>query len=183
MSQYKRIQVIGCGGAGKSTLAKSLGDLLGIEVYHLDTLFWLPNWQESSMEEFRQKVDAILEKEQWIMDGNYGATMRHRAEHSDLVIYLDFPTLTCLTGAIVRRFVYHNKSRPDMTEGNYERLEWRFIKWVLTYRRLRRPVILAMLNELPAHCEVVVLKSRREVAEFSSRLEEAKKPKRSEQKL
>ena len=41
----KKIVLIGSGGSGKSTLAKQLSHALGIPVYHLDTLFWKPNWK------------------------------------------------------------------------------------------------------------------------------------------
>lgn len=36
----KRILVIGPGGAGKSTFAKRLGEILELKVIHLDSLFW-----------------------------------------------------------------------------------------------------------------------------------------------
>jgi adenylate kinase family enzyme len=38
----KRVLIIGSGGAGKSTLARTLGERLGIEVIHLDVHFWKP---------------------------------------------------------------------------------------------------------------------------------------------
>ena len=40
----QRIIIIGCGGAGKSTLARKLGEVLDLPVVHLDQLFWKPNW-------------------------------------------------------------------------------------------------------------------------------------------
>lgn len=39
----KRILVLGCGGAGKSTFAKELHKKLGLELIHLDCHFWLPD--------------------------------------------------------------------------------------------------------------------------------------------
>lgn len=36
----KKIIIIGSGGAGKSTLAKQLGEKLELPVIHLDALFW-----------------------------------------------------------------------------------------------------------------------------------------------
>lgn len=41
-----RIMIIRSGGAGKSTLARSLGEKLNIRVIHLDTLLWKPNWYQ-----------------------------------------------------------------------------------------------------------------------------------------
>ena len=37
--------LIGSGGAGKSTLARKIGQILDIEVIHLDTLMWRSNWE------------------------------------------------------------------------------------------------------------------------------------------
>jgi adenylate kinase family enzyme len=48
----KRIMVIGSGGAGKSTFARQLGEITGIEVFHLDKMFWQPNWTETCREVF-----------------------------------------------------------------------------------------------------------------------------------
>ena len=51
----ERIVIIGCGGAGKSTLARQLGKKLNIPVVHLDKLWWKPGWVESS----REEIDAL----------------------------------------------------------------------------------------------------------------------------
>lgn len=56
---YKKILIIGCGGCGKSTLAKQMGKLFDIPVVHLDKLYWLPNWVERNFDEF----DALVTKE------------------------------------------------------------------------------------------------------------------------
>ena len=42
----ERVMIIGCGGAGKSTLARKLGEKTGLPVVHLDQIYWEPgNWQ------------------------------------------------------------------------------------------------------------------------------------------
>jgi adenylate kinase family enzyme len=38
----KRIVVIGCGGAGKSTFARHLSEILDLSTIHLDSFFWKP---------------------------------------------------------------------------------------------------------------------------------------------
>ena len=48
MFPYNRVIIVGNSGSGKSTLAREMGERLGLPVVHLDKLFWLPNWIESS---------------------------------------------------------------------------------------------------------------------------------------
>lgn len=48
----RRILVVGCCGAGKTTLSRELGEILRIPVYHLDRYFWKPGWVEDSKENF-----------------------------------------------------------------------------------------------------------------------------------
>ena len=57
----ERILIIGCGGAGKSTLARQLGERTGLPVVHLDQLFWHPGWVESTKDEIDAKIMAISE--------------------------------------------------------------------------------------------------------------------------
>lgn len=42
LGEAKRILILGCGGAGKSTLARRLGAATGLPVVHLDGLYWQP---------------------------------------------------------------------------------------------------------------------------------------------
>ena len=125
-----KIMIIGSGGAGKSTLARKLGEKLNIEVFHLDSLLWRPNWEMVSREEQREIQNDLIKKEQWIIDGNYGGTMDVRLEAADTIIFMDFPRVICLYRAVKRYFQYRGKSRPDMVEGNDERLDWNFLKWI-----------------------------------------------------
>ena len=52
----ERVMIIGCGGAGKSTLARQLGEVTGLPVVHLDKLFWKSGWVESSKAEIDEKT-------------------------------------------------------------------------------------------------------------------------------
>ena len=161
-----KVVLIGCGGAGKSTLAIQLAEKTNLPLFHLDRLFWKAGWQEVDKETFIQKQAAILETDKWIIDGNYGGTMEKRLEQADTIIFLDFSTITCLVGIFSRYLRYRKTSRPDMTEGNAERLDYIFFKYVLFYNRTRRPKILKDLDTLPSNKEIHILRSRKEVAQF-----------------
>lgn len=116
--------IIGCGGSGKSTLATRLGEKLSLPVHHLDRLFWQWGWKELPKDEWRKTQEKLCAEPEWIIDGNYAGTMDVRFVAADTIIYLDVSTLTCLLGAIKRFVCFYGRTRPDMTEGCPERLEW-----------------------------------------------------------
>ena len=60
----KKIAIIGCSGSGKSTLATKLGDVLKLNVVHLDAHFWHPGWvptPEDKWIEITEKLRAYAE--------------------------------------------------------------------------------------------------------------------------
>lgn len=161
----ERILIIGCGGAGKSTLARQLGEKTGLPVVHLDKLFWHPGWVASSRAEIDAKILAELEKPRWIMDGNYNRTLPERVKYCDTIIYLDFSRMACLLGVLKRVITTYGKVRPDMGEGCPERFDLDFLKWVWNFNAQNRESNYKLLNE-SEHAETIVLKNRRMVKRF-----------------
>ena len=161
----ERIIIIGCGGAGKSTLARKLGEVLDLPVVHLDKLFWKPGWVETSHEEFDALLAQELAKDQWIMDGNFNRTMPERMKRCDTIIYLDFSRCACLLGVLKRVITTYGKVRPDMGEGCPERIDLEFLKWVWNFNKNKRESYYKLLNEAE-NVETIVLKNRRAVKKF-----------------
>lgn len=143
----EKVIIIGCGGGGKSTLARKLGEILNIKVYHLDAMYWKPGWEMTAKDEWKKLIQQVIEEDSWLMDGNYGSTIDMRAQAADSIIFLDYSTTRCLYGIFRRRVMYHGRTRPDMNEGCPERLDWDFIKWVAKYKREKAPGIIARLEE------------------------------------
>lgn len=56
------IIIIGSGGSGKSTLAKELCTKLRIDVYHLDALFWKPDWVSVTKDEQINMLNDLIKK-------------------------------------------------------------------------------------------------------------------------
>ena len=162
----RRVLIVGSGGAGKSTLAGQLAKRMGLPLIHLDSLYWQPGWIEPPPEEWTEIVEQLLEGEQWIMDGNYGATMEKRLAACDTVIFLDVPRAICLSRVIRRRIRFHNRARPDMPQGCPERLTWEFIRWIWDYPAARRPKILQRLKAIRPDQRAIVLRSSMQVREF-----------------
>ncbi len=161
-----KIVIIGCCGAGKTYLSQALSKQLKIPVYHLDTIYWKPNWVESDMQDFQLKQDKIIAKSQWIIDGNYSKTMDARLQKADTVIFLDLPTLVCLKSIVSRYLKFRNKTRPDMGGDNKEQLTLEFLHYAFSFRRTHRPKIIEKLSTSDQSKSIIFLNSRSKVNEF-----------------
>jgi adenylate kinase family enzyme len=162
----RKVLVIGSGGAGKSTLARQLGKLLKTEVLHLDKFYWHPGWIETPKASWLNTVEELLNRESWVMDGNFSGTLDIRFKACDTVIFLDMARTLCLWRVLKRALIYRKKSRPDMTRGCPERLRLEFILWIWNYRRRTRPKIIRMLESAPREKRIVWLRTRSEVKRF-----------------
>lgn len=162
----KRILIIGSGGAGKSTLAPRLGEKLGIEVVHLDKLFWHPGWVPTAKEEWAEIVRRALEKDSWIMDGNFGGTLEMRIQACDTIIFLDMPRLVCIYRILKRWVMYNRGTRPDMAEGCEERFDWEFFMWVWNYPTRSKPEKELVMERYAKEKTIIRLRSNREIEDF-----------------
>jgi len=163
MKPFERLLVLGCGGAGKSTLAAGLGCLTGLPVLHLDRLFWLPGWEHRTRDEFDTLLADELAKPRWIIDGDYNRTLEERLKWCDAVVLLDYPGIVCAAGIVRRRLQHRGKTRASMTEGCNERLDPKFVRWVLDYRRKVRPGHMELLRQASRRehpPQIFILKNR-----------------------
>lgn len=162
----RRIIVIGSSGAGKSTFARRLGAATGIEVIHLDVLYWLPGWTEPAKNEWSAAVARALEGDAWIIDGNFGGTMEMRLAACDTAILLDLPRAVCVYRILKRWLTYRRGTRPDMAAGCDEKFDWQFVKWVWRFPFDTLPRVEERLERLGKGKTIIRLKSRREVEDF-----------------
>jgi len=167
----KKILVIGSGGAGKSTFAKRLGEITGIEVIHLDRLHWRAGWVEPPKDEWRKTVETLLKQSEWIMDGNFGGTMEMRLAACDTAVFLDLPRTVCLYRILKRWLKYRNTNRPDMTEGCNEKIDWEFLGWIWSYPKKNKPAVEAKLKGFEAEKTIIRLKSKAEVEDLLTKLQ------------
>ena len=161
----RRILIIGPGGAGKSTLARALGDATGLPVIHLDRIYWRPGWVEPPRAEFAAALAVVMAEERWILGGNYSGTLAERMRACDAIVWLDPPPVVCLAGIVERRLRNRGRARPDVADGCPERLTWDFVRWIWTYRTRSAPKVRALLDGARADGKVVVhARSRRAAA-------------------
>ena len=163
----KRILLIGAGGAGKSTLARRLAARTGLPEQRIQVHERQAGWRETPKAAWRQTVATLVQREAWIMDGNFGGTLDLRLAACDTVLFLDLPPLVCAWRILRRRLQYRGAARPDMAPGCPEHLDLCFLAWILGYRWRHRPGILRRLAVAAAGGRrVEVLASAREVEAF-----------------
>lgn len=166
----KRILILGSSGSGKSTLARRLGATLELPVIHLDRHFWHPGWVKTPHSDWVAHVKQLVEREAWIMDGNYRSTLDMRMKAADTVIFLDMPRWLCVIRAIKRRIEYMNRPRPDIAHGCKERiLDPKFpgfLQHVWDYPSRARPDIKQRLAQYGDNKTIIWLRSRKDVQAF-----------------
>lgn len=149
----KRVLIIGCPGAGKSTFARKLAAKTGLPLIYLDMIWHRSDRTTVSREEFDESLERILKSDNWIIDGNYIRTLPQRLAACDTVFYFDLPTDKCLDGAIERL----GKPRVDMPWYD-DTLDDEFRQWILDFKSEQAPVIEILLSAFKGR--VVVFESR-----------------------
>jgi hypothetical protein len=141
----RRVVVLGRGGAGKSVLARQLGNVTGLPVIELDSLFWQPGLTAADPAEWAERQRELTRREAWILDGDlgpYDRALNVRLRAADTIIVLDFTFLRCAWRTILR--------------GRERAGYWR---WVWAYRRQSLPKIMRAIRQDAPHARVCVLRS------------------------
>lgn len=148
-----------------------MANRLEIPAIHLDREFWLPGWKEPDKLAWRAKVAELVARDAWIMDGDYSATWDIRVARTEAIIWLDLPRHVYFPRVVWRSLKGLGRTRPDMAEGCPEKIELKFLfDWVWNYPTRSRARTAARLDALSNEKTVLILRSRREVAAFTSGL-------------
>jgi len=161
-----KIEIMGYSGSGKSTLCRKLSEKYNIPALHLDTVQFLPNWEVRSDEEKHNIVTTFLDNnpDGWAIDGNYTKlSYDRRVEEADVIIQMLFSRINCLWRCARRYHTYKGKSRPDMTEGCAEKMDWEFVKWILWEGRSKQARDRYKRIQTQYSEKVVVLKNQRQL--------------------
>ena len=157
----RRVNIIGCPGAGKSTFARKLSEKTGLELFYLDMIWHKPDKTPVARDEFDLRLNEIFERDTWIIDGNYIRTMERRLSECDTVFFFDLPTEVCLEGAASRV----GKKREDMPWVETE-VDEDFLRRILDFEKDQKPKIHEYLEKLKSEKEIIIFKSRGEADVF-----------------
>jgi adenylate kinase family enzyme len=165
--------VTGLAGSGKSTFSRALSAKTGLTVVHLDVLFWKPGWVEPSEDEWREKQRDLIARDEWILDGNYHATLDLRLDRADTAVFLDTPWWVCACRALVRGVA----KRPvgfqlpeGCDESAWRRLhdEWRLAGRIWRVHRTERERELGIMSRHSSSVALYSLGSKRATLDFLS---------------
>ena len=155
-----KIMVIGCPGSGKSTFARTLHEITGIPLVHMDMLFWNADRTIVEKTVFMERLENVIEENAWIIDGDYHSTMEMRLQACDTIFFLDYPLDVCLKGIEERR----GTVRTDMPWVELEE-DLEFVQFIKNYNVHNRPKVMALLEKYH-HKDIFIFKSRAEAGEF-----------------
>lgn len=131
----RRVAVLGRAGAGKTTVARRMGEALGVPVIHLDALFWNADWTSVGAESFAEQQGAAIAQDAWVLDGNYSTVpgFAERLSRADVIVIVDAPLAVCLWRVVRRWLRFRGTTRPDL--GASERLDLAFLRWIVSWSR------------------------------------------------
>ena len=147
----ERVVVLGPGGAGKSTFARSLGERTGIPWVELDADFWSADLEPTPPADWVRRQEELCAPRRWILDGDLGPydVLDVRLRHADAVVLLDLPTWRCAWRAARR-------SRPRLD----------FWRWLLTWRRRYRPRLRRSIAQHAPNARLLVARRPADVADL-----------------
>ena len=166
----QKVLVIGCPGAGKSTLARSLRDRTGLPLVYLDCLWHRPDGSHVTREAFDQALQEQLARPEWIIDGNYLRTMEPRMAACDTIFLLDYPLDVCLAGA-QSRIGTRREDLPWVEEA----FDPEFRQWILDFGRDQLPQVYQLLGQYAPGREVHIFRSREQAGCYLAALDAAQK--------
>jgi adenylate kinase family enzyme len=172
MTSLNKIVIVGTSGCGKTTLGRQLAKTLHIKHVDLDDLYWLPNWIPRADEEFFSLIQRELDRDGWIICGNYSRAQEQVWKQADTIIWLDLPLYTCLWRAFKRSMKSWIKHEP-CCNGNYETIRRIFGKdsiilwvWNTYFRRKKAYTQYFALNN--SNHRLIRLQNDHEIQKFLS---------------
>ena len=157
----KKVIVIGSPGAGKSTFARKIRDKTGFPLFYLDMIWHKPDKTNITREEFREKLEEIMENDTWIMDGNYLRTLEIRLQACDTVFFLDYPVEVCLEGASSRI----GTEREDLPWVETE-FDEEFRQFIVDFPKEQLPQMYELLEKYKQEKEWIIFRNREEADRF-----------------
>ena len=171
------VVVYGPTGSGKTTVATRIAQHIGVPYIELDAVFWMPDWVEKPLEEFRAEVSSILKSypDGWVLDGNYSRVRDLTLPLADTGVWLRLP-LWLASWWLWKRTITRTWKKEQLWGTNYESWRLSFLSrdslllYQMRHWRRHHQRVKQSLEEIPHHAVVYELRSAREIEDFLASL-------------
>ena len=90
-------------GCGKTTVGRALASALDVPFVELDAIHWQAGWRELDAAELRRRVEPLVARAAWVVDGSYRGKLGDLVlERADTIVWLDLPRRIWLRRLVVR---------------------------------------------------------------------------------
>lgn len=171
----QRVNIVGCCGAGKTTLGRDLARRLDVPAFDLDELNYLPDWQQRPQTEFQTLIHRVVKRESWLISGNYSRVRADIWARAQTIIWLDYSFFVTLT-RLLKRTVARTLRGQTCCNGNRETLRRAFSResillWAIqTHAKRRRETSVSLLHPDAAHLQILHFRSPRQTRAWLARL-------------
>lgn len=149
----QRVLVAGVSGAGKTTLAGRLAQILGLPYTEIDSLYHGPGWVPRT--DFMSDVDRLTQEPGWVMEWQYRTVRRMLAGRADTLVWLDY-RMPVTMSRLIQRTVRRRMRGEELWNGNLEGSLWtifvdrdHIIRWGWRTRHSLRELVPSLESKFP----------------------------------
>ena len=168
----RRIVGWGATGSGKTTFARNLGDLLGLEVIELDAIRHARSWDSTDWDDFRDQLTTLLSNSAngWVCDGSYSQISATYLSRADTLIWLHLPWRVSFW-RLLKRTIRRARTGEFLYTKAGPRESWRLsfaskrsiLWWSISHHRTGIKTVRERLSNLPESVPVYEFRSAREM--------------------
>lgn len=171
----QRVMIIGQPGSGKTTLARQLGAVTHLPVFHMDQIHWRSGWIERDRDEKTRLCTDVQAKPLWIFEGGHSVTWPERLQRADTLIWLDVGLSKRLWRVARRTVVGYGRTRPDLPENCPEQFSLEFYQFIWRTRHSARARMAQLVASAGPEKAVVTLRTLNDVRAYLRGISKAMK--------
>jgi adenylate kinase family enzyme len=164
-----KILIFGIPGSGKTILARRISNSLSLPLFHIDKMFFEKGWIERDHDHFLEDIKSVLQKSDWILDGNGMRSLEMRFKEANIAIYCNLPRLLCLFRVFYRWISTLYTIKDDGPEGSSNTVSWKLIKYLWCFSKKYKKSIDELKMKYPK-VQFIEAQSQKEIYEIAKKL-------------